>query len=130
MTDGEYRLLQVSSSADALLQQRTTGITRTGCGFRIRVSTAQRSVPCDDERAWKFPIDDRFNEHHHGRMPTDTELFKWFDGLREEKRIEILMVFITRPVEERTLKSTMLAFWLKTEGSRFLFGDPDPRDAV
>jgi hypothetical protein len=68
--------------------------------------------------------------HHDGNMPTDTELFKWFDGLREEKRIEILMVFVTRPIETRTLKSTMLGFWLKTESSRFLFGDPDSLDPV
>ena len=126
----ECCLVPVSSSADTLLQQRTTGIARAGCDFCVRVSTKQRSVRCDDDRAWKLAIDDAFTEHHHGRMPTDTELFKWFDGLREEKRIEILMVFITRPVEDRTLKSTMLAFWLKTEGSRFLFGDPEPRDPV
>jgi len=57
-------------------------------------------------------------------MPTDTELFKWFDGLREEKRIEVLMVFITRHNEEQTLRNTLLGFWLKTESNRFLFGDP------
>ena len=57
-------------------------------------------------------------------MPTDTELFKWFDGLREEKRIEVLMVFITRHSEDQTLRNTLLGFWLKTESNRFLFGDP------
>jgi hypothetical protein len=62
-------------------------------------------------------------------MPTDTELFKWFDGLREEKRIEILMVFITRPKEEQTLRNTLLTFWLKTESNRFLFGDPEIQGA-